>query len=147
MPLNSQLNINITFKLQKDVKEDLLNKNKAEHERTKKTRRKHANSRKNDPVISKLKKSELNLIMIKNVYHSLEESEVNPDGDSNETCIIIQDIEWRSDCTKSEYNGSMLSIVTRAVENYKDNVNDPVNIRHYSSRKKSRSTEEAEDAE
>jgi hypothetical protein len=49
--------------------------------------------------------------------------------------------------TKSGYNRSMLSIVTRAVENYKDNVNDPVNTRHHSSRKKSRSTEEAEDAD
>ncbi|GBC00967.1 hypothetical protein RclHR1_40110001, partial [Rhizophagus clarus] len=80
IPLNNQLNINITFELQKDVvtkmiipvlfkildtkaylisenvlyemiyqrhhhqKEDLLNKNKAEHERTKETRRKHTNS-------------------------------------------------------------------------------------------------------
>jgi hypothetical protein len=51
-----------------------------------------------DPVISKLKKSELNPIVMENVYHSPEESEVDPDGDSNETCIIIRDIEWRSDC-------------------------------------------------
>ncbi|GES89733.1 zinc finger protein 318 isoform X1 [Rhizophagus clarus] len=121
-------------------REDLLNKNKAEHERTKKTRR-------NDPVISKLKKSELNPIVMENVYHSPEESEVDPDSDSNETCIIIQDIEWRSDYIRENERESMLSIVTRAVENYKDNVNDPVNTRHHSSRKKSRSTEEAEDAE
>ncbi|GBB93280.1 hypothetical protein RclHR1_21400005 [Rhizophagus clarus] len=146
-----------------------------------------------DPVISKLKKSELNSIVMENVYHNPKESEVDPDGDSNKTYIIIQDIEWRSDClqmflrdyldvlfyqqtidkrrqkrvfddscyapgedtallnaprwTKSEYNRSMLSIVTRTVENYKDNVNDPVNTRHHLSRKKSRSTEEAEDAE
>ncbi|GES77771.1 hypothetical protein GLOIN_2v1772262 [Rhizophagus clarus] len=109
IPLNNQLNINITFELQKDVvtkmiipvlfkildtkaylisenvlyemiyqrhhhqKEDLLNKNKAEHERTKETRRKHTNSYR-----SELKKSELNPIVMKNVYHSSEESEVDP---------------------------------------------------------------------
>ncbi|GBC08459.1 hypothetical protein RclHR1_08130002 [Rhizophagus clarus] len=91
-------------------REDLLNKNKAEHERTKKTRRSMqilAEARRanmithlqllDDPVISKLKKSELNPIVMENVYHSPEESEVDPDSDSNETCIIIQDIEWRSD--------------------------------------------------
>ncbi|GBC04774.1 hypothetical protein RclHR1_05860012 [Rhizophagus clarus] len=33
-------------------------------------------------------------------YHCSEESEVDPDGDSNETCIIIRDIEWRSDCLR-----------------------------------------------
>ncbi|GBB90430.1 hypothetical protein RclHR1_01740007 [Rhizophagus clarus] len=151
MPLNSQLNINITLELQKDMitktiipalfkildikaylisenvlyemihqchcyqREDLLNKNKAKHERTKEIRRKHVNSHRSkkrsrqenmithlqlldNPVILKLKKSEFNPIVIKNVYHSSEESEVDPDGDSNETCIIIQDIEWRRDC-------------------------------------------------
>ncbi|GES97432.1 hypothetical protein GLOIN_2v1776798 [Rhizophagus clarus] len=48
-----------------------------------------------DPVISKLKKSEANSIVMKNMYHSSEESEVNPDGNSNEICIVIRDIEWR----------------------------------------------------
>lgn len=51
-----------------------------------------------DPIISKLKKSELNPIMLENAYHSPEESEVDPDSDSNENRIVIQDIKWRSDC-------------------------------------------------
>ncbi|GES80385.1 hypothetical protein GLOIN_2v1479874 [Rhizophagus clarus] len=99
-----------------------------------------------DPVISKLKKSELNPIVMENVYHSPEESEVDPDGDSNETYKrrrkrVFDDSRYASGEDTAPLNAP------RAVENYKDNVNDPVNTRHHSSRKKSKSTEEAEDAE
>ncbi|EXX58403.1 uncharacterized protein OCT59_024974 [Rhizophagus irregularis] len=51
-----------------------------------------------NPIVSKLKKSELNPIMLENAYHSPEESEVNSDNDSNENRIVIRDIKWRSDC-------------------------------------------------
>jgi len=51
-----------------------------------------------DPIVSKLKKSELNPIMLENAYHSPEESEVDLDNDSNENRIVIRDIKWRSDC-------------------------------------------------
>ena len=51
-----------------------------------------------DPIVSKLKKSELNPIMLENAYHSPEESEVDSDNDSNENHIVIRDIKWRSDC-------------------------------------------------
>ncbi|RGB22626.1 hypothetical protein C1646_775789 [Rhizophagus diaphanus] len=71
-------------------REDLLKKEKSESERTEEIKRKHGNSRQ-----SKLKKSELNPIMLKNVYHSPEESEVDSDNNSNENCIVIQDIKWR----------------------------------------------------
>ncbi|CAG8782011.1 5535_t:CDS:2, partial [Rhizophagus irregularis] len=51
-----------------------------------------------DPIVSKLKKSELNPIMLENAYYSPEESEVDSDNDSNENRIVIRDIKWRSDC-------------------------------------------------
>ncbi|GBC16571.2 hypothetical protein GLOIN_2v1772262 [Rhizophagus irregularis DAOM 181602=DAOM 197198] len=77
-------------------REDLLKKEKSEFERTEETKRKHGNSRRSekrirrtnmvrhlqlldDPIVSKLKKSELNPIMLENAYHSPEESEVNSD--------------------------------------------------------------------
>ncbi|GBB89687.1 hypothetical protein RclHR1_16480003 [Rhizophagus clarus] len=133
MPPNSQLNINITFKLQKDlvtkmiipalfkvldtkaypISENVLYEIIYQchyHQRTKiklnmsKPRKQEGSMQilaevrranmivhlqlLDDPVISKLKKSELNPIVMENVYHSPEESEVDPDGDSNETCIL-----------------------------------------------------------
>jgi hypothetical protein len=51
-----------------------------------------------DPVVSKLKKSELNPIVMENAYHSPEESEVDPESNSDENCIVIRDIKWRSNC-------------------------------------------------
>lgn len=51
-----------------------------------------------DPVVSKLKKSELNPIIMENAYHSPEESEIDSDSNSDENCIVIRDIKWRSDC-------------------------------------------------
>ncbi|UZO23313.1 uncharacterized protein OCT59_015656 [Rhizophagus irregularis] len=53
-----------------------------------------------DPIVSKLKKLELNPIMLENAYHSPEESEVDSDNDSNENRIVIRDIKWRSDCLR-----------------------------------------------
>ncbi|CAB5194663.1 unnamed protein product [Rhizophagus irregularis] len=151
--VSSQLDINKTFELQKDLvtkiiipalfkvldtnaypvsegvlyemihqrhrhqREDLLKKEKSESERTEETKRKHGNSRRSkkrirrtnmvrhlqlldDPIVSKLKKSELNPIMLENAYHSPEEFEVDSDNDSNENCIVIRDIKWRSDCLR-----------------------------------------------
>ncbi|GES94282.1 zinc finger protein 318 isoform X1 [Rhizophagus clarus] len=181
IPLNSQLNINITFKLQKDLvtkmiipvlfkvldtkaypisenmlyeiihqrhrhqREDLLNKNKAEYEQTKEIRRKHANSRR-----SELKKSEINPIVMENVYYSPKESEVDPNGDSNETCIIIQDIEWRSDCVNKRRQKRVFDNSRYASDEDTAPLNAPhldTTDQYYRFRKKSRSTEEAEDAE
>lgn len=51
-----------------------------------------------DPIVSKLKKSELSPIVMENAYHSPEESEVDPDSASGENLIVIRDIKWRSDC-------------------------------------------------
>ncbi|CAB5190922.1 unnamed protein product [Rhizophagus irregularis] len=98
-------------------REDLLKKEKSESERTEETKRKHGNLRRSEkrirrtnmvrhlqlldnPIVSKLKKSELNPIMLENAYHSPEESEVNSDNDSNENRIVIRDIKWRSDCLR-----------------------------------------------
>jgi hypothetical protein len=50
--------------------------------------------------------------------------------------------------TKSGYDGSMLSIITKAVEKYRDNDgNEHDRSSNYSSRKKPRSAEEAEEVE
>ncbi|CAB5394083.1 unnamed protein product [Rhizophagus irregularis] len=46
-----------------------------------------------DLIVSKLKKSELNPIMLENAYHSPEESKVDSDNDSNENHIVIRDIK------------------------------------------------------
>ncbi|CAB5337639.1 unnamed protein product [Rhizophagus irregularis] len=53
-----------------------------------------------NPIVSKLKQSELNPIMLENAYHSPKKSEVDSDNDSNENRIIIRDIKWRSDCLR-----------------------------------------------
>ncbi|GET00138.1 hypothetical protein RCL_jg3068.t1 [Rhizophagus clarus] len=99
-----------------------------------------------DLIISKLKKSEPNPIVMKNMYHSTEESEVDPDGDSNKTYKRRQKRVFDNSRYASGEDIAPLN-AAQTVENYKDNVNDPVNTKYYSSRKKSRSTEEAEDAE
>ncbi|GES98752.1 hypothetical protein GLOIN_2v1479874 [Rhizophagus clarus] len=75
-----------------------------------------------------------------------EESEVDPDSDSNKTYKrrrkrVFDNSRYAPDEETAPLNASW------AVKNYKDNVNDPINTRHHSSRKKSRSTEEAEDAD
>jgi hypothetical protein len=51
-----------------------------------------------DPIVSKLKQSELNPITMENAYHSLEESEEDPDSSSNnrDNRIVIRDLKWRS---------------------------------------------------
>jgi hypothetical protein len=49
-----------------------------------------------DPIVSKLKQSELNPITMENAYHSPEESEEDPDSLSNR--IVIRDLKWRSSC-------------------------------------------------
>ncbi|POG69645.1 hypothetical protein GLOIN_2v1776798 [Rhizophagus irregularis DAOM 181602=DAOM 197198] len=179
MPTGSQLDINKTFESQKDLRhrhqrEDLLKKEKSESEQTEETKRKHGNSRQSekrirrtnmvrhlqlldDPIVSKLKKSELNPIMLKNAYHSPEESEVDSDNDSNENRIVIRDIKWRSDCTiwmyyfiskqliKEDENEfliilrSMLSIITGELKKYREN-DDNDDIGHHS-RKKPKSVE------
>ena len=48
-----------------------------------------------DPIVSKLKQSELNPITMENAYHSPEESEEDPDSSSNNR-IVIRDLKWRS---------------------------------------------------
>jgi hypothetical protein len=47
-----------------------------------------------DPIVSKLKQSELNPITMENAYHSPEESEEDPDNRDNR--IVIRDLKWRS---------------------------------------------------
>lgn len=47
-----------------------------------------------DPIVSKLKQSELNPITMENAYHSPEESEEDPDSSNNR--IVIRDLKWRS---------------------------------------------------
>ena len=49
-------------------------------------------------IVSKLKQSELNPIIMENTYHSPEESEEDPDSSSNnrDNCIVIRDLKWRS---------------------------------------------------
>ena len=53
-----------------------------------------------DPIVSK---SELNLILMENAYHSPEDSEEKPDNGNElnnskkENQIVIRDIQWRSD--------------------------------------------------
>jgi hypothetical protein len=51
-----------------------------------------------DPIVSKLKQSELNPITMENAYHSSEESEEDPDSLSNnhDNRIVIRDLKWRS---------------------------------------------------
>ena len=51
-----------------------------------------------DPIVSKLKQSELNPITMENAYHSPEESEEDPDSLSNnhDNHIVIRDLKWRS---------------------------------------------------
>ena len=51
-----------------------------------------------DPIVSKLKQSELNPITMENAYHSPEESEEDPDSSSNnhDNRIVIRDLKWRS---------------------------------------------------
>jgi hypothetical protein len=51
-----------------------------------------------DPIVSKLKQSELNPIIMENAYHSPEESEEDPDSSSNnrDNRIVIRDLKWRS---------------------------------------------------
>jgi len=48
-----------------------------------------------DPIVSKLKQSELNPITMENAYHSPEESEEDPDSSLNNH-IVIRDLKWRS---------------------------------------------------
>src|SRR5277367_4993136 len=48
-----------------------------------------------DPIVSKLKQSELNLITMENAYHSPEESEKDPDSSLNNH-IVIRNLKWRS---------------------------------------------------
>ena len=48
-----------------------------------------------DPIVSKLKQSELNPITMENAYHSPEESEEDLDSSSNNR-IVIRDLKWRS---------------------------------------------------
>ena len=48
-----------------------------------------------DPIVSKLKQSELNPITMENAYHSPEESEEDPDSSLNNR-IVIRDLKWRS---------------------------------------------------
>ncbi|CAB4375835.1 unnamed protein product [Rhizophagus irregularis] len=111
-----------------------------------------------DPIVSKLKKSKLNPIMLENAYYSPEESEVDLDNDSNENRIVIRDIKWRSDCyasgeetaplnaprwTRSGYKGSMLSIITGELKKYRENDDDD-DIGHHS-RKKPKLVEEIHD--
>ncbi|RGB23366.1 hypothetical protein C1646_774599, partial [Rhizophagus diaphanus] len=157
-------------------REDLLKKEKSESERTEEIKIKHGNSRRSEkqirqtnmvrhlqlldnPIVSKLKKSELNPIILENAYHSLEESEVDSDNDSNENRIIIRDIKWRSNClrmflrdyldyapgeetaplnasrwTRSGYKGSMLSIITEELKKYREN-DDGDDIGHHSRKK------------
>jgi hypothetical protein len=57
-----------------------------------------------DPVVSKFRASELNPILMENVYHSPEESEVDPDSTLEENRIVIRDIRWRSDCVSINVN-------------------------------------------
>jgi hypothetical protein len=58
-----------------------------------------------DPIVSKFRESELNPIMMENVYHSPEESESDQDsGASEKNCIVIRDIKWRSDCVSIRVN-------------------------------------------
>jgi hypothetical protein len=51
-----------------------------------------------DPIVSKLKQSELNPITMENAYHSPEESEEDLDSSSNnhDNRIVIRDLKWRS---------------------------------------------------
>ena len=55
-----------------------------------------------DPIVSKFQQSELNPILMKNAYHSPEDSEEEPDNGNElnnskkENQIVIRDIQWRS---------------------------------------------------
>ncbi|CAB5354706.1 unnamed protein product [Rhizophagus irregularis] len=96
-----------------------------------------------DPIVSKLKKSELNPIMLENAYHSPEESEVDSDNDSNENLIYASGEKTASlnapRWTRSGYKGLMLSIITRELKKYRENDDDD-DIEHHS-RKKPKSVE------
>ncbi|RGB35902.1 hypothetical protein C1646_758755 [Rhizophagus diaphanus] len=112
-----------------------------------------------DPIVSKLKKSELNPIMLENAYHSPEESEVDSDNDSNENRIQTVDKRRRKRVfdnsqyaleeetaplnvprwIRSGYKGLMLSFITGELKKYREN-NDDDDIGHHS-RKKPKSVE------
>jgi hypothetical protein len=47
-----------------------------------------------DPIVSKLRQSELNPILMENAYHSPKESE----DDLGENLIVVRDLRWRSEC-------------------------------------------------
>lgn len=49
-----------------------------------------------DPVVTKLKQSELNPIIMENAYHSPEDSEVD-EASSTGNQIVVRDLSWRSD--------------------------------------------------
>ena len=49
-----------------------------------------------DPILSKLRQSELNPILMENAYHSPEESEGGDDPIENR--IVVRDLRWRSKC-------------------------------------------------
>ncbi|UZO15107.1 uncharacterized protein OCT59_006541 [Rhizophagus irregularis] len=121
-PVSEGVLYEMIYQRHRHQREDLLKKEKSESEQTEETKRKHGNSRQSekrirrtnmvrhlqlldDPIVSKLKKSELNPIMLKNAYHSPEESEVDSDNDSNENRIVIRDIKWRSDCKPKSVEG------------------------------------------
>ncbi|RGB21307.1 hypothetical protein C1646_823052 [Rhizophagus diaphanus] len=59
-----------------------------------------------DPIVSKLKKSELNSIMLENAYHSPEKSKVDSDNDSNEN--HIQTVDKRRQ--KQVFNNSQYAL-------------------------------------
>ncbi|GET04838.1 hypothetical protein GLOIN_2v1479874 [Rhizophagus clarus] len=142
-PINENVLYEMIYEHHRHQKEDLLNKNKAEHEQTKKTRRKHANYRRSE--LQMFLRDYLDVLFYQQIIDKRRRKRVFDDSRyaPGEDTAPLNTPWW----TKSGYNRSMLSIVTRAVENYKDNIDNPVNTRHHSSRKKSRSTEEAEDAE
>ncbi|RGB21897.1 hypothetical protein C1646_777045 [Rhizophagus diaphanus] len=86
--VSSQLDINKTFKSQKDLVTKIIISALFKVLDT--------NAylvSEDDPIVSKLKKSELNLIMLENAYNSPEESEVDSDNNSNENHIVIRDIK------------------------------------------------------
>ncbi len=49
-----------------------------------------------DPIVSKLRQSEIDPILMENAYHSPEESEQDPDDSEGSNRVVIRDLKWRS---------------------------------------------------
>ncbi|UZO12048.1 uncharacterized protein OCT59_003598 [Rhizophagus irregularis] len=134
-PISNEILYDIIHSLHRHRREEHLKKNRSSSRKKLQEKRKHSNSRRHDKrlkrgrlikhlqmvknsLVKKFKDEDLQLIIDNNAYHSPEESET--DCENGRSNIIVKDLKWRSDTTRSGYKGKLKIAVTQQLDQRQD---------------------------